>query len=105
MILSLPNSGSDWLADVICQNSRLRYYNKEFFNPITNSVFGDRLAEAFGCELVGCYQNIAAPWREHVDELDRIYSETWARFVCDFDKEVFQKLKKLFVNVKKLEQM
>ncbi len=87
VILSLPNSGSDWLADVICQSSGLRYFRKEFFNPICNARHGDRLADGFGCELVGCYKNIAAPY--DVDELDRIYSETWEGSGYDFNKEVF----------------
>ena len=87
VILSLPNSGSDWLADVICESSGLRYFHKEFFNPICNARHGDRLADGFGCELVGCYKNIAAPY--DVDELDRIYSETWEGVGYDFNKEVF----------------
>ena len=93
VILSLPSAGSDWLADVIRQSSGLRYYHKEFFNPLTNPNHSPRLSDGFGCELVGCYQNIAAPWKEHVEELDNIYAETWDVEDYDFDKEVFSPFK------------
>ena len=39
MMLSLPNSGTDWLCRILAKHGRgdaLRYYDKEFFNPICN---------------------------------------------------------------------
>ena len=42
MILSLPNSGTDWLCRILAKHGRsdgLRYYDKEFFNPICNPKY------------------------------------------------------------------
>ncbi len=89
MVLSLPNSGTDWLCPILAKHSggRLRYFDKEYFNPITNWKHTDVLALAFGCELVTCYKNIAASWSG--PQLDAIYRATWERSGCNFDKEVF----------------
>ena len=51
MLLSLPSSGSDWFASCIrAANPDLRYFDKEFFNPITNIELGDQLAVYFKVE-------------------------------------------------------
>lgn len=89
MIMSLPNSGTDWLCPILAKHSggRLRYFEKEFFNPICNLKYADVLAKAFGCELVTCHEHIAASWTG--PQLDAIYRATWLRSGCNFDKEVF----------------
>lgn len=89
MILSLPNSGTDWLCPILAKHSggRLRYFEKEYFNPITNWKHTDVLARAFGCELVTCHEHIAARWTGSL--LDAIYRTTWQREDWSFDKEVF----------------
>lgn len=93
MILSLPNSGTDWLCPLLAKHAGLRYYEKEFFNPICNQQYGDVLEQAFGCELASCYRNIGVRAEDQADTLDRLYEETWARHDWHFDKENFAAFK------------
>lgn len=53
MLLSLPNSGSDWVMSMLTRvDSSLRYFNKEYFNPMCNLGMVDRLLYAgFPSEL------------------------------------------------------
>lgn len=96
MILSLPNSGTDWLCPILAKHGGLRYYEKEFFNPICNRQYGDLLEQAFGCELVSCYRNIGVRSDDQVDVLERVYRQTWARHDWNLDKENFSPFKVSF---------
>lgn len=97
MILSLPNHGTDWLCGELLRHGEgLKYYEKEFFNPICNPKYADVLATGFGCELVTCYKKIALSAHEgeaYMDLLDEIYQETWANESYNFDKENFSAMK------------
>lgn len=90
MIVSAPNSGSDWLAGLIARHAPdLRYYEKEFFNPICNPKYRDLLEPVFGCELVSCYRMIGLRSSFHPDWMDRVYRQTWLQEPYNFDKENF----------------
>jgi hypothetical protein len=91
LILSLPNSGTDWLCPILAEHGGLRYYHKEFFNPICNWQYGHVLEAGFGCELPSCHQNIARGGE--AADLESIYRQTWAREEWNFDKENFSPLK------------
>lgn len=81
----LPNSGSTWFAALLAQHiPGCRYYDKEFFNPICNLTYERVLRRNFGCELVGCFDNIALPGRPGIDDDIR---ETWGRERFTFTKE------------------
>jgi hypothetical protein len=85
--LTLPNSGSDWICRILAKHSDEDYYDKEFFNPITNLKHARSLELKFGCELVTCHRNIA---RECLDvHLDAIKSLTWDANGYTFTKEVY----------------
>lgn len=48
----MPNSGSDWFARNLAMVTGWSYYDKEWFNPITNLEFNGPLREAgFKCEI------------------------------------------------------
>lgn len=86
----MPNSGSDWLCRSLAACSPgVRYFDKEFFNPITNGQYGDVLETAFGCEMVSCHRNIATSVERQREALEAAYAQTWCRESYDFDKEVF----------------
>jgi hypothetical protein len=95
MILSLPNSGTDWLCAILAKHGReLRYFEKEFFNPICNQHYAPILETAFGCELASSYRNIA--WRGRdpkVAAMEDVYQATWAGEAFNFDKENFSAMK------------
>lgn len=99
MILSLPNSGTDWLCPILAKHGHLRYYEKEYFNPICNLEYGDVLAAEFGCEMVSSYRNIGVRSSAQAGQLETVYSNTWARqSVWNFDKEIFSAFKVPFFN-------
>jgi hypothetical protein len=88
-LLALPNTGTDWLVDLILrQNSQLHYY-REFFNPICNSKYEDVLGRAFGCETLDSYEMIARPQCPYED----VYQYTWAREDYNFTKENYSAFK------------
>jgi hypothetical protein len=96
MILSLPNHGSDWLCQILAKHGHgdaLRYYHKEFFNPICNPKHAGVLEGAFGCELASGYQNIGVRSCEQEAELEAVYGESWASERYNFDKENFSVIK------------
>ena len=96
MILSLPNSGTDWLCPILATHGHLRYYEKEYFNPICNLEHGELLSQAFGCEMVSSHRNIGE--RPNADE-ETIYRYTWAlQNDWNFDKENFSAFKVPFFN-------
>jgi len=106
LCLSLPNSGSDWFADLVAQcTPEGRYYRKEFFNPITNWPHFGRLSQVFACELPSTAMNLHRQCRNMLDENDErrmleVIDETWGqqdRWNCN--KEVWS-----FANAKVLRQ-
>jgi hypothetical protein len=89
VLLSLPNTGTDWLVDLwLHQNPTLRYF-REFFNPICNSKYEDQLNRSFGCEMVDNYSMIAKPLRHY----DPVYQRTWAKENYNFTKENYSAFK------------
>lgn len=96
MCLSLPNSGSDWFAELVAQcTPGARYYRKEFFNPVTNWEHLGTLAEVFGCELPSTAGNLYRQMNHMVDDEDialmlSVIDSTWGqqdRWNCN--KEVW----------------
>lgn len=90
LMLSVPNSGSTWLAAMIAAHSRWSAYRPEFFNPIRSQEHFAALAQHFGCELVECYRNIASPGDERIHDVIRT---TWKASGLNFTKEVFSPFK------------
>jgi hypothetical protein len=89
MMLALPNTGTDWLADLwLRQGPGLRYY-REFFNPICNPKYEDVLNRAFGCEMADNYALLARPGCP----CDEVYAQTWAREDYNFTKENYSAFK------------
>ncbi len=88
-LLSLPNTGTDWLVDLVLRQApHLRYY-REFFNPICNQKHEDLLGLAFGCEMVDNYEKIA----QRHGPYEKVYRKTWAREGLDFTKENYSAFK------------
>ena len=85
LMLTMPNSGSTWLAKIIADYlPGCRYYEKEFFNPVCNMKHEIVLRRNFGSELVSCFQNIASPGDAHIDHDIRA---TWGVERYNFTKE------------------
>ena len=96
MMLSLPNSGTDWLCRILAKHGRgdgLRYYDKEFFNPICNLKYATVLEGPFGCELASCFENIGVRSEYQARDLEAAYRATWEMEGYNFDKENFSALK------------
>lgn len=90
MLLSMPNNGSDWLADTICRsNPGLRYY-REFFNPGTNPKYFTVLRQAFGCEYSTCFANIATL---DPSACEAAFAASWSLESFDFTKENYSAFK------------
>ena len=90
LMLTLPNSGSSWLADLIARHTDWSRYSMEFFNPLRSPKHYETLARNFGCELAACYQNIASPGDEWIDDDIR---QSWGLEQFNFTKEVFSPFK------------
>jgi hypothetical protein len=89
LMLALPNTGSDWLAELwLRQGPGLRYF-REFFNPICNPKYEDVLNRAFGCEMADNYALLARPGCP----CDEVYERTWAREDYNFTKENYSAFK------------
>lgn len=84
MLLSSPNSGSDWLAATVCTAEPTARYFREYFNPITNEKHFDLLATEFGCETPSTIDQIV---RFDDEKSERIYQETWGKDNFNFTKE------------------
>ncbi len=89
IILSLPNSGTTWLATTIAKHRPGRYYD-EYFNPVLNHRHQVKLRRVFGSELACCYRNIA---RGDGPEVDEVIRETWCRDEYSFTKENYSPFK------------
>jgi len=81
LLLSLPSSGSDWLAGAVARATGWRYWEKEFFNPICNPI--PEIEDGFGCEMVSRYHFIAQP-----KPTEAAY-QAWRKRGFEFNKEVF----------------
>jgi hypothetical protein len=90
MLLSLPNSGSDWFAKCFLSDEKIKYF-REFFNPIVNPNFENQLIECFGCELPGTIEMIAAPHSK--ENLMRLVQQTWKTTNYNFTKENYSTFK------------
>jgi hypothetical protein len=89
VLLGLPNTGTDWVVDLLLrQNPHLRYF-REFFNPICNPTYENDLNCAFGSEMVDNYALIA---KTHCP-YDAVYQRTWAKENYNFTKENFSAFK------------
>lgn len=93
MLLSLPNSGTDWLVGCICRCENLNYY-REFFNPIVNPQYEDIIASAFGCELNDTSDMIAAPISDEITF--EVLQNTWRKTNFNFTKENYSPFKLRF---------
>lgn len=87
MMLSLPNSGSTWLAGCIAETVPDCRYAEEFFHPMRNERHELVLRAVFGCELVSCYRNIVMPGGEDV------IRNAWIGAGFNFTKDVFSPFK------------
>lgn len=90
LMMTLPNSGSTWLAEVIAKHSSWSRYCMEFFNPIRSPKHYSVLSRQFGCELMACYRAIAEAGDEMIDHDIR---ESWGMEEFNFTKEVFSPFK------------
>jgi hypothetical protein len=90
LMLSLPNSGSSWLASQIEAYTSYSKYWMEFFNPLRNPRHYRQLSIGFGCELVDCYKNIAVG---DYPDFDDDVRETFGQSGMNFTKEVYSPLK------------
>lgn len=95
LMLSLPNSGSMWLCDVLAHTMPLRHCpDYEFFHPLRNEKHELELVKHFGCELASCYGKIVDPGGHDV------IRSTWAQEDYNFTKEIFSPFKlQTFVEV------
>jgi hypothetical protein len=85
LMMTMPNSGSTWLAKLLAEHlPGCRYYDKEFFNPVCNLRHEHTLRRNFGSELVSCYQNIASTGGRDIDE---DIAATWGAENYNFTKE------------------
>lgn len=89
-MLTLPNSGSTWLAEAIALHTSWNRYCMEFFNPLRSPKHYPILSRNFGCELQACASNIADPGDELIDQDIR---STWGMEDFNFTKEVFSPFK------------
>jgi len=90
-LISLPNSGSTWLAEILARHIPQARYAMEYFNPLRNSARFDVLRHGFGCELQSCSRWIVDTPGEA--QLDDIYARSWALDGYNFTKEVFSPTK------------
>lgn len=91
LMLTLPNSGSTWLAEMIAAELGLNYA-MEFFNPVRNTKHQAVLSRQFGCERISCYRNIAIAGDED-GLIDDDIIATWGAEHYNFTKEVFSPFK------------
>jgi hypothetical protein len=89
ILLSTPNSGSDWFSNILAEKEEKKYF-REFFNPITNEKYTDLLANSFGCELVSTYKNIAS---QNLADCETTYNNTWKKENFNFTKENYSVFK------------
>lgn len=86
ILLSIPNSGTDWLASTIVESHEKCKYYREFFNPATNTKYADILSEEFGCEYINCYKNI---FNYNEQKTKEIFEKTWKEEQYSLTKDNF----------------
>lgn len=93
MMMSLPNSGTTWLGDVIARflPRGPEAYTREYFNPVFTYKHDVQLRRFFGADLVSCYHNLALADAPGIDECIRDTFFADGRY--DFTKEVFSPFK------------
>jgi hypothetical protein len=89
LMMTLPSSGSTWLADVIVKELGLLAHQKsaEFFQPLTNLPMYEMLARCFGSENPSCMDNIMTMPR--VGDFEQAVQK-FHEHGYTFCKEVFQ---------------
>jgi hypothetical protein len=89
MMMTLPSSGSTWLADVIVRELGLVAHQKscEFFQPLTNLALYEPLSKCFGSENPSCMDNIMTMPKQ--DDFDFAVKQ-FHKHGYTFCKEVFQ---------------
>lgn len=90
MLLSMPNSGSDWLAEAIGKSHPSLSYYREFFNPGTNPKYFSTLRRAFGCEYSTCFANITTL---DYSACEAAFAASWGMESFDFTKENYSAFK------------
>jgi hypothetical protein len=87
MILSTPSSGSDWFARAVAKHApeHVKYYDKEYFNPLCNWPHMNAMQGVFGCECVP--HNLTHGL--DVRRAETVLDNTWNRAPWSFDKEVW----------------
>lgn len=90
MVLSLPNTGTDWLFNSICSVSEIKY-SREFFNPVCNSKYENIFKPWFGCEMATCIEAIAKPISKK--EYEWVLGNTWYRENFNYTKENYSSFK------------
>lgn len=90
-IVTLPNSGSTWLASTMAKHLLPGHgYAEEYFNPVRNRPRYTQLARCFGCELISQYPMIVTDGEPIIDE---VIERTWKHDGFAFTKEVFSSYK------------
>jgi hypothetical protein len=89
MMMTLPSSGSTWLADVIVRELGLLAHQKsaEFFQPLTNLPLYAPLSRCFGSENPSCMSNIMT--MPHRDDFEFAVAQ-FHKHGYTFCKEVYQ---------------
>lgn len=90
MMLSLPNTGTDWLVKCLLKTNKYNY-SREFFNPMVNEKYCDILSKCFGCEYASLAHLIA---KEPILSLaTSVLNDSWNKETFDFTKETFSAFK------------
>lgn len=93
MLVGNPNSGTDWIAPILARHVRggpERYWQKEFFNPVTNPKYRELLMPVFPSEAFSTVKNYGIRLTPQLMEevLEPIYQDSWMREDFTFNKEV-----------------
>lgn len=94
MVVCNANSGSDWLSPILARrvaSGPQKYWQKEFFNPITNNRFAEELSPVFPSESAIGYENFGVRLTDDLIQrvLNPIYRKTWAQLDYTFNKEAY----------------
>ena len=88
LLVSQSNSGSSWFARCLAEaHPELRYFDKEFFNPMMNHRHAARLSRSLGCELHSTVDNLASV--PDPEDIDQLIASTWGAEAHGFTKENF----------------
>lgn len=88
LLVSQSNSGSSWFARCIAAaHPELRFFDKEFFNPMLNHRHAARLSRSLGCELHATVDHLAAT--PDPADIAQLIDSTWGTEAHGFTKENF----------------